>query len=69
MVPTSTGGAARTSKATTEGLRRILRGIRRRPSIIRLCGAGEDDGQMSLTMHTAAERPDLWERGIESAMA
>ena len=22
---------------------------------------------MSLTMHTAAERPDLWERGIESA--
>lgn len=22
---------------------------------------------MSLTMHTAAERPDLWDRGIESA--
>jgi len=28
--------------------------------------AADDDGSMALAMHTAAERPDLWERGIPS---
>src|SRR5918995_6290678 len=28
--------------------------------------AVDDDGSMAVSMHTAAERPDLWERGIPS---
>ena len=63
------GGCRSDQQGNNGGPAPDLRGMRRRPFIMRLCGAGADDGQMSLRMYTAAERPDLWERGIESAMA